>query len=73
MAKQAEDLGASNETVEEILVTPIPIPRPNIAPTFQAAIGISSRVTYHAEVKDLRSSAARSPTARSRRLSSNRI
>jgi hypothetical protein len=54
MAKQAEELGASKETVEEILITPIPIPRPVIAATFRPAAGISNRVTYRAEVTDIR-------------------
>ena len=54
MAKQAAELGASEETVEEIKATPLPIPRPVVAPTFQRAAGISTRVTYRAEVVDIR-------------------
>jgi hypothetical protein len=54
MAKQAEELGASKETVEEILITPIPIPRPVVAATFRPATGISNRINYRAEVTDIR-------------------
>jgi hypothetical protein len=54
MAKQAAELGASQETVEEIKTTPLPLPRPVVGPTFERARGISTRVTYRAEVVDLR-------------------
>jgi formate dehydrogenase maturation protein FdhE len=54
MAEQAEKLGADEQSIEEIRMTPIPLPRPVITPTFQKASGISTRETWKVEVDDVR-------------------
>lgn len=54
LAAEAARLGASNETVDKILETPLSIPEPILAPTYVKANNISSRYTWKWEVTDAR-------------------
>jgi hypothetical protein len=54
MALEAGELGASEETIDLIAMTELPLPRPVVPPTFRRAAGISTRVTYRAEVLDIK-------------------
>lgn len=54
MAAQAEDEGAPPEVAEQILQTPLPIPKPVVAPTFNRVAGVSTRQNWRAEVTDIR-------------------
>jgi hypothetical protein len=54
MALEAGELGASEETIDLIAMTELPLPRPVVPPTFRRAAGISTRVTYRAEVVDIK-------------------
>ena len=54
LASQAAKLGADEQSIEEIRMTPIPLPRPVITPTFQRASGLSTRETWKCEVEDVR-------------------
>lgn len=42
LAVQAEELGAAEETVQEIVNTPMPMQRPVVVPAFQPAAGIGA-------------------------------
>ncbi len=52
--QQAEEQGASPEEVQAIIEQPIIVPRPVTAPTFQRVAGVSTSVTWKAEVTDIR-------------------
>lgn len=55
LAVQAEQAGATAETIEEIIETPIPMVAPVIAPSFQRAACYSKPVErYHAECFDIK-------------------
>jgi len=42
LAVQAEEMGATEETITEIVNTPIPLQRPVVAPSFQRTTGVST-------------------------------
>jgi len=46
LAIEAEKQGATEETVEEIIQTPIPMVAPVVAPTFKRAAGVSARQAW---------------------------
>jgi vacuolar-type H+-ATPase subunit E/Vma4 len=50
LAVQAEQQGATEETVAEIIETPVQIVVPVVAPTFQKVKGFTSRAYYSCEV-----------------------
>ena len=54
LAMEAEESGATEETVTEILETPVVAPAIVAAPTFQKASGVSTRQTWKAEVVDIK-------------------
>ena len=54
LAVQAESAGATEETVQEIILTPIPIPAPIVAPTYQRTSGIGTTQRWHAEITDIK-------------------
>ena len=53
-AAVAEDLGASEEEVEAIANTPVPVVAAPIQPTYQKANGVSTRENFKARVTDLK-------------------
>ena len=54
-ATEAEQDGAPDEVVEEILDTPIPLPDPVVAPTYTRVAGAAPRAkNWHAEVVDIK-------------------
>jgi hypothetical protein len=55
LAVQAEQLGATEETKQEILNTPIPMPTLVAKPTFNRAAGLSTSQRWKAEVTDIKS------------------
>jgi hypothetical protein len=54
LAIQAEDAKAPEETIEEILSTPMTLPVPVLAPAFQKTQGITSSTRWKAVVYDIR-------------------
>ena len=54
LAALAEQHGATEETVSEILDTPMPVAPAFVQPTYQAAKGISTTTRYVAEVFDMK-------------------
>jgi hypothetical protein len=54
LAVEAEQHGAAEETVEEILETPMVAPPVVVAPTFQRAAGVSTQQRWTVEVVDMR-------------------
>lgn len=54
LAVQAEQAGAPEETVQEIISTPIQIVTPVVAPTYQKTKGLTSRESWSARVTDIR-------------------
>jgi hypothetical protein len=54
LAVQAEEMGATEETIQEIVSTPMPVQRPVVAPTFQraAGIGASRKPVYKWRIAD---------------------
>lgn len=53
-AVEAEQAGASQDAVETILETPMVLPEPVVAPTWQKAAGIGTQERWHAEVVSLK-------------------
>jgi len=54
LAVEAEAAGASEETTQEILATPIPMTRPVAVPTFQRAEGVSTQQRWKADLVDIK-------------------
>ena len=54
LAVQAEDLGATPETTNEILSTPLGTAPRAVSPTYQKVAGVSTSQRWHAEIIDLK-------------------
>jgi len=54
LAVQAEEMGASEETTEEILSTPMPVEIPVVPPTYQKTKGVSAGQRWRAEVYNIK-------------------
>ena len=54
LAQDAEANGATPETVDEILDTPVVTPSVVAAPTYEKGNGVSTSVRWHAEVVDIK-------------------
>ena len=54
LAQEAEENGATEETVDEILETPVVVPAIVAAPTYQRTSGISTTKRWRAEVVDIK-------------------
>lgn len=54
LAVQAEEMGATKKTVNEILARPLPTSAPPAAKVLQKHVGVSARETWKAQVFDMR-------------------
>jgi hypothetical protein len=54
LAMQAEEMGATEETAQEILETPLAMPAVVVQPTFNKLAGVSTSQRWRAEVVDLK-------------------